>query len=120
MAHPLGLDELGRDIYDKIQTYIRFQLTGLFSVAPWLTAAAALGLITAAVYALWMLQQAFQGPVQAGLRMDDFGTREMLAMGAMMFALLWLGLYPQPVLDLAQPVLDGLLSGSNSVAGVLP
>ena len=25
-----------------------------------------------------------------------------------MIALLWLGLYPQPVLDLAQPVLDQL------------
>ena len=27
---------------------------------------------------------------------------------ASLIALLWLGLYPQPVLDLAQPVLDGL------------
>ena len=32
----------------------------------------------------------------------------LLAMAAMMIALLWLGLYPQPVLDLAQPVLDQL------------
>ena len=40
--------------------------------------------------------------------MDDFRGREMLAMGAMMVALVWLGLYPQPVLDLAQPVLDSL------------
>jgi NADH-quinone oxidoreductase subunit M len=40
--------------------------------------------------------------------MADFGGREMLAMLAMMGALLWLGLYPQPVLDLAQPVLDSL------------
>ena len=29
-------------------------------------------------------------------------------MVAMMLALLWLGLHPQPVFDLAQPVLDGL------------
>ncbi len=35
-------------------------------------------------------------------------------MGAMMAALLWLGLYPQPVLDLAQPVLDGLLAAHGS------
>jgi len=35
-------------------------------------------------------------------------VREMTTMAAMMVALMWLGLYPQPVLDLAQPVLDSL------------
>jgi NADH-quinone oxidoreductase subunit M len=42
--------------------------------------------------------------------MADFDHREMLAMAAMMVALLWLGLYPQPVLDLTDPVLEGLQS----------
>jgi NADH-quinone oxidoreductase subunit M len=45
----------------------------------------------------------------------------MTAMLAMMVALLWLGVYPQPVLDLAQPVLDGLhglLQHSELLAGV--
>jgi hypothetical protein len=32
----------------------------------------------------------------------------MVTMFAMMIALLWLGVHPQPVLDLVQPVLDGL------------
>ena len=38
-----------------------------------------------------------------------------------MVALLWLGLYPQPVLDMAQPVLDGLqqlVPAANPVAGL--
>ena len=42
-------------------------------------------------------------------------------MAAMMIALIWLGLYPQPVLDLAQPVLDGLqqlVPAANTVAGL--
>ncbi|MCB1676545.1 MAG: NADH-quinone oxidoreductase subunit M, partial [Halioglobus sp.] len=64
--------------------------------------------ITAVIYALWLLQRAFQGAPDEGRQMADFGVREMLAMGLMMIALLWLGLYPQPALDLAQPVLDGL------------
>ena len=41
-------------------------------------------------------------------------------MAAMMIALVWLGVYPQPVLDLAQPVLDGLhglLSDSDTAGG---
>ena len=63
---------------------------------------------TAAVYALWMMQQAFQGRPNDTRQMEDFGGREMFTMLAMMVALLWLGVYTQPVLDLAQPVLNGL------------
>ena len=66
------------------------------------------GLITAAVYSLWMMQQAFQGKPDEQRSMADFGAREMLAMAAMIIALLWLGLYPQPVLDLTLPVIDSL------------
>ncbi|MBL4566875.1 MAG: hypothetical protein JKY85_02425 [Porticoccus sp.] len=32
----------------------------------------------------------------------------MLTMAVMIVGLVWLGLYPQPVLDTAQPVLDSL------------
>jgi NADH-quinone oxidoreductase subunit M len=113
----LGLPGLGNFVAEFLV------LAGLFAVQPWLTAIAALGLITAAVYALWMMQQAFQGKPDEQRQMDDFNAREMLAMGAMVVALIGLGIYPQPVLDLAQPVLDGLhgmLRGSTLVAGVMP
>jgi NADH-quinone oxidoreductase subunit M len=98
----LGLPGLGNFVAEFLV------LVGLFAVQPWLTAVAALGLITAAIYALWMMQLAFQGKPDEQLSMEDFGPREMLAMAAMMIALLWLGVYPQPVLDLAQPVLTSL------------
>jgi len=98
----LGLPGLGNFVAEFLV------LLGLFAVHPWLTAIAALGLITAAVYSLWMIQQAFQGRPDEQRSMPDFGGREMLTMAAMMAALLWLGLHPQPVLDAAQPVLDGL------------
>jgi len=98
----LGLPGLGNFVAEFLV------LAGLFAVEPWFTALAALGLVTAAIYALWMMQQAFQGAPDEQRQMEDFGGREMAAMAAMILALLWLGLYPQPVLDLAQPVLDGL------------
>ncbi len=98
----LGLPGLGNFVAEILV------LLGLFAVQPAFTAVAALGLITAAVYSLRMLQQAFQGVPDKQRSMPDFDAREMLAMGAMMAALLWLGLYPQPVLDLARPVLEGL------------
>ena len=51
----LGLPGLGNFVAEFLV------LVGLFAVQPWLAAVAALGVITAAVYSLWMMQQAFQG-----------------------------------------------------------
>jgi NADH-quinone oxidoreductase subunit M len=100
----LGLPGLGNFVAEFLV------LAGLFAVNPWLAAISAIGLITAAVYALIMMQQAFQGGSDPQRQLSDYGLREMTAMGAMMIGLIWLGLYPQPVLDLAQPVLDSLLA----------
>jgi len=94
-------------------------LVGLFKVAPWMATISALGLIVAAVYSLIMMQRAFQGKPKEGLQLPDYGVREMLTMAVMIIGLVWLGLYPQPVLDTAQPVLDSLTtlvgSGESSV-----
>ncbi|MEM9759647.1 MAG: NADH-quinone oxidoreductase subunit M, partial [Pseudomonadota bacterium] len=103
----LGLPGLGNFVAEFLV------LLGLFAVYPIMTALAALGMVTAAVYSLWMMQQAFFGTPRDSRVVDDFGAREMLTMGAMMLALLWLGLYPQPVLDLVRPVLEGLHAGTR-------
>ena len=56
--------------------------------------------------------------------MPDFGMREMIAMIPMMIGLIYIGVYPQPVFDLVNPVLASLyeLTGTNSQPwiGVLP
>ena len=136
----LGLPGLGNFVAEILV------LLGLFAVNPWMTAVAALGLITAAVYSLWMIQITFHGETAHGNIvhgktvhgetvstaqnntanrevLKDFGGLEMTTMGATMVALVWLGLYPQPVLDLAQPVLDslqGLVVNPISSFGVHP
>ena len=99
----LGLPGMGNFVAEFLV------LAGLFAVSPWMTAVAALGLITAAIYSLWMMQQAFQGKPDEKREMADFGHREMSAMLVMMVALLWLGIYPQAMFDLTQPVIDGLM-----------
>ena len=114
----LGLPGLGNFVAEFLV------LVGLFAVQPWITAVAALGMIGAAVYALWMMQLAFQGTPQENRNFADFGSREMTTMAMMMMALVWLGIYPQPVLDLAQPALDNLHAlvssalSAEEVAGV--
>jgi len=101
----LGLPGMGNFVAEFLV------LVGLFQVNPWLTLVSALGLITAAVYSLSMMQRAFHGAPDERRQLRDYGGRELAAMAAMMLGLIWLGIYPQPVLDLAQPVVDGLIGG---------
>lgn len=91
-------------------------LLGLFAVHPWMTALAATGMVTAAIYSLWMMQQAFFGQADEQRIFADFGGLELATMGGMMLALLWLGFYPQPVLDLVDPVLQGVHTALRVVA----
>ncbi|MEH6551954.1 MAG: NADH-quinone oxidoreductase subunit M [Pseudomonadales bacterium] len=99
----LGLPGLGNFVAEFLV------LLGLFQVSPWLTVIAASALITGAIYSLLLIQRAFQGEPVEGRQLADYDLREMSTMGLMMLGLIWLGLYPQPVLDLAQPVLASLL-----------
>ena len=102
----LGLPGLGNFVAEFLV------LLGLFQVDPWMAAVAALGLIAGAVYSLMLMQRSFQGepnPKFAKMDLIDFGARETITMVVMMLALIGLGIYPQPVLDIAQPVLQSLL-----------
>jgi NADH-quinone oxidoreductase subunit M len=69
---------------------------------------ATLGLISATIYALWMIQVTFHGANQEGRRLPDLSGREATVMGAMVVAILWLGLYPQPVFKTTAPALHHL------------
>jgi NADH-quinone oxidoreductase subunit M len=86
-------------------------LLGAFQVDVGLTIAAAIGIVFAAVYSLALMQRSFQGPVTSTDPIADFGARELSVMIAMMLALVWLGVFPQPVLDLAATTLDSLSVG---------
>jgi NADH-quinone oxidoreductase subunit M len=89
-------------------------LLGAFSVNKTITVVATMGLVTGAVYALIAMQRVFQGPTSAtpsakgSLNIKDFASREMIAMIPMMIGLTWIGIYPQPVFDLVDPVLASL------------
>jgi NADH-quinone oxidoreductase subunit M len=66
---------------------------------------AAVGVLFATFYALRMVQRAFQGPNTNDWRVADLAPREGLVMALMIGALVWLGLYPRPVLDTFQPAM---------------
>lgn len=92
----LGLPGLGNFVGEFLV------LLGTFEVNLYVTLVAATGLVLAAVYALYMVQRAFHGPPaftgEHG-HMDDLNRRELATLMTLMAILLWLGLYPQPVID---------------------
>jgi NADH-quinone oxidoreductase subunit M len=104
----LGLPGLGTFVGEFLV------LLGAFQVDIPLTAAAAVGIIIAAVYSLSLMQRTFQGSANAHIgEVRDFGFRELSVMILLALALIWLGVYPQPVLDMSLPVLDGLQVGAR-------
>ena len=88
-------------------------LLGAFEKNVPLAVAATVGIVVAAVYGLYLMQRSFQGtPNPDVAEMADFGARDMSVMILMAAALVWVGVYPQPVLDLAGATIATL--------GVLP
>ncbi len=84
-------------------------LLGIFEKNVPLAVAATLGIVVAAVYGLYLMQKSFQGAPNPNVEtMRDFGAREMSVMVLMAAALVWLGVYPQPVLDLSSATIAAL------------
>jgi NADH-quinone oxidoreductase subunit M len=111
----LGLPGLGNFVAEMLILVGSFQVQAIVAIV------ATIGLLTATVYALSMVQRTFYGPAPAvERRLPDFSGREMAIMGIMIVSLVVLGLYPQPILDTAGPVLNSLqqyISGELSLAG---
>ena len=89
-------------------------LLGAYRVSIGVTVAAAIGVLAATFYALTMVQRVFQGANIQHWRIPDLNPREGLMAGAMIAALLWLGLYPQPVLNTFQPAMVFLQRDSQT------
>jgi NADH-quinone oxidoreductase subunit M len=83
-------------------------LMGSYQVSVGLTVIASLGILASTFYALRMMQRAFLGPNTHSWRLADLTPREGLMMGTMIAGLLWLGLYPQTVLNTFAPAMDNL------------
>ena len=113
----LGLPGLGNFIGEFLV------LAGTWRVSPVLTSIASVGFILSAIYSLWFIQKVFHGPPvvsvvepQQARQIADLGIREMAMMCVIMAGLLWLGLYPQPILNSAKPTLDAIQSKYVPVA----
>jgi len=88
----------------------------------WFAALAALGVILAAVYILFMFQKMFLGPVtkDENRSLKDINWREIAILVPLLVLIFWIGLYPKPFFDLMAPAVDNLVAAlqSASVAGL--
>jgi NADH-quinone oxidoreductase subunit M len=86
-------------------------LLGTYLTWPALAIIAASGVVLAAVYLLWAYERVFTGPItkpeNEGLR--DLGLREVLILAPMAVLIVFLGIYPKPVLDRIEPSVEAVL-----------
>jgi NADH-quinone oxidoreductase subunit M len=76
-------------------------LIGSFKTYPMLTTVSALGVILAAAYLLWAVQRLIYNPLdkERNLHLTDLNWREIGLLVPLLAGILWLGVYPKPVLD---------------------
>jgi NADH-quinone oxidoreductase subunit M len=86
---------------------------GLFTFNGWVTAAAGISIILAAVYTLNMVQKVFYGETNtltAGIK--EISWNEKAALVVIIAAVFLVGLYPQPMINLTKEVAEKLVTGT--------
>jgi NADH-quinone oxidoreductase subunit M len=86
-------------------------LIGSFATARWWTVVAAFGVILAAVYLLWAYQRVFHGePDEDNKTFPELKIREGLVLLPFLGLIVFMGVYPKPVLDRIEPSIDALIT----------
>jgi NADH-quinone oxidoreductase subunit M len=86
-------------------------LLGTFVTHRWWAVIATTGVIFAAVYLIWAHQRVFHGParaINAGVR--DMTWAERLAVAPLLAGMIFIGVYPQPLLNRIQPAVNHLVA----------
>jgi len=99
-------------------------LIGTFISRRWWAVVAATGVILAAVYLLWAYQRVFHGvPEGENLKFRELRWREGAVLAPVIALIIFLGVYPKPVLDRMAPTVKSLVqrvderSGTHQPAG---
>ncbi len=91
----LGLPGLGNFIGEFLV------LIGTYRAEPLMAVPAAIGLVLSAVYSLRIMARAFYGATRSDFSISDLSMREAGLMATMVLAIVWLGMFPQTVLNAA-------------------
>ena len=95
----LGLPGLGNFIAELLI------LIGVFKTNVLISCLASSGLIAATIYALRIMQKVFFGNKNQDWEMNDLNIREKIVSALLVIVIVGLGLFPQPVFNIAKPTL---------------
>jgi NADH-quinone oxidoreductase subunit M len=109
----LGLPGLGNFIAEFLT------LVGSWQSSPVLTVFATIGLVAATAYSLRIMQKIFYGPLAATTHtLTDLSIREKVMMVPLVVVIIWLGVFPQPVLNTSRPLVNAVLENKMKEAKV--
>jgi NADH-quinone oxidoreductase subunit M len=96
-------------------------LIGTYLAAPIFAIIATSGVVLAAAYMLWMFRRVMFGPVDnpENRGLIDLGLREKVVMMAMLIPIVWIGVYPNPLLRRIEPSVIELIRQFEARRGVV-
>ena len=104
-----GLSTFVSEFLVLLGTFSRYKVAAIF---------ATVGIILAAIYILWMYQRTMNGPVRDQVAgMTDLRPRELLAVAPLVVLLIFVGVYPKPVLDIINPAVQVTMAQVHDRSG---
>ena len=93
-------------------------LFGVFQVNVWAAALAATGVILGAAYMLWLYRRIIFGELVKPdlMRMKDLNPREVAVFAPLVILVLWMGIWPEPFLDVFDASVKNLLTSFKAGA----
>jgi NADH-quinone oxidoreductase subunit M len=93
-----GLSSFVSEFLVLLGAFTRYKVAAVFATA---------NIILAAVYILWMYQRTMNGPVREQVKgFTDLRFREIAAVGPLIALIIFVGVYPKPVLDIINPAVQ--------------
>jgi len=103
----LGLPGLGNFVAEFLT------LLGAWRASHVLTILAAVGLVAATAYSLRIVQKVFLGQSNRTFELPDLSIREKLILVPLVIVIVWLGVYPQPVMNTVKEVISLTLNPTD-------
>ncbi|QAX81779.1 NADH-quinone oxidoreductase subunit M [Candidatus Pseudomonas adelgestsugas] len=83
-------------------------LMGAFVRTPWISAIATSGLVLNAIYLLIMIHRIYFGYAKSDILLQGMDARELIMTLSLALLILYIGIYPQPFLDISATTIYGI------------
>ncbi|NPA50102.1 MAG: NADH-quinone oxidoreductase subunit M [Epsilonproteobacteria bacterium] len=86
-------------------------LAGFFKISPTMTILAGTSIIVGAIYMLSLYKKSFFGPLtkEENKKLKDLNARELWALVPLTLVVIWLGVYPKPILKPIDVTVNGMV-----------